>query len=565
LTPVQPSQPFHQPLQRRARSDPEAVALVIVEEDGRHRVVTAGDLHRSARAGARALARHGVERGDLVILVMRHSLELIQAFLATSYRGAIPSIFSFLTPKLDPETWRRGVRRQVTDTGARAIVTSTELGADLRHLPAGGRCRVLDIASLFADAESSPAGGATAPEIESEGGERAAFIQFSSGTTGRQKGVTISHRAVLNNIRARRRVFDLRPDDVVVSWLPLYHDMGLISGLILPLVTGIRSILFSPFDWVRQPGRLFRLIHEYRGTLCWMPNFALNHSLRSVRGRDLEGVDLSCWRLLINGSEPVRQDSMRRFVDRFAAFGFTAEAMVAGYGLAENTVGVSASAPDRPPTVDWIDLHLLQHFDRAVPKSPAEKGATPIVGCGPAYPGTDVCIVDTAGGRLEERHIGEILIRGDSLFSGYYRQPELTASSFTDGWFHTGDLGYLVAGELHICGRTKDLMIVGGRNIHPQDVEAIANDIDGLRPGRSVAFSLPDDRLGSEAIVVVCEPRKPLAGAARDDLERRLRQALVRQLDIVPRTVALVDSGWVVKTPSGKLARTANREKWLRS
>lgn len=550
--------PFLKPFQQRAHTHPDHPALLVFEEDGRRRQVTVGDLHRSSLTGAQALSRLGVEQGDLVILVMRHSLALVQTFLAVSYLGAVPSIFSFLTPKLDPVSWRQGARKLVNEAQARAIVTGAEFEEDLQLLLGGDGCRVIEVESLFAGTEPCS-------EVDLEGGERTAIVQFSSGTTGLQKGVSISHRAILNNVRARSRVFALDPDDVVVSWLPLYHDMGLISGLILPLLTGVRSVLFSPFEWVRRPGRLFQLIHEQRATLCWMPNFALNHSVRSVRESELQGIDLSCWRLLINGSESVRHDSMRRFVARFAPYGFAADAMVAAYGLAENTVGVSASPAERPPSVDWVDTHHLQHSGKAVPKPPRDESATPIVSCGRPYPGTDVIIADSEGCRLPDRHVGEILIRGDSLFSGYHHRPRLTASSFTEDWFHTGDLGYLAAGHLHICGRCKDLMILAGRNIHPQDIEAIANDIESLRPGRVVAFSVPDDRLGSEAIVLICEPRTPLDAAAQSELEMQLRQQLVRRLDLVPRTIAFVDSGWVIKTPSGKLARAANRDKWLRS
>jgi acyl-CoA synthetase (AMP-forming)/AMP-acid ligase II len=557
-----PSGSFLSPLQRRARADPDRPALVVLEEDGRQCEVTVGDLHRSALITARALADLGIQRDELVILVLRHSLELVHGFLGIAYLGAVPSIFPFLTPKLDPASWRQGVHRLVSEAQARAIVTSAEFAEDLRLLLPEDGCPVVEIESLLAaggDAVSADRG------VELEGGERTALLQFSSGTTGLQKGVSIPHRAVLNNIRARCQAFALRDDDVVVSWLPLYHDMGLISGLLLPLLTGIRSVLFSPFDWVRRPARLFQLIHEHRGTLCWMPNFALNHSVRSSRRSDLEGLDLSCWRLLVNGSELVREDSMRRFVRRFEPYGFAPDTMVAAYGLAENTVGVSASLPDRAPTIDWVSLHQLQRDGKAVPNPPGRADSTSIVSCGRPYPGTEISIADSRGCQLPARRVGEVLIRGDSLFSGYHRQPALTADSFTDGWFHTGDLGYLVDGNLHICGRIKDLMILAGRNIHPQDVEAIANEIDEIRPGRAVAFSVPDDRLGSEAIVIVCEPRRSLDAPARSGVEMQLRRELVRRLDIVPRTVAFVDSGWVIKTPSGKLARSANREKWLRS
>ncbi len=546
-----------QPLIERARRDPDRLMLVFIAEDGSARRITAGEFHRDAVAHAHALQRVGIRAEDLVILVLDHSPVLLSAFWGALYLGAIPSIFPFLTEKLDPTLYMERVRILVAHAGARAVITFPAFRERLGALLAGLSCRVLG-------SDEVPFAGDDPPALpEGFDGAKIAFLQHSSGTTGLQKGVALSHRSVLNQIEACSRAIRLGPDDVIASWLPLYHDMGLIAGFVMPLTAGVPLVLMSPFHWVRAPAVLLRAIHEHGATLCWLPNFAFNHCVRTVRERDLEGVDLGRWRVAINCSEPVRHASHELFLARFAPYGFRREALATSYGMAENVFAATQSPVGEPPRVDWIRIGTYQQDHRAVPAEPGSPGAMPMVSCGPPIPGTEIAVIGGDGGRLPERWEGEIVVRGTSLFTGYYKRPDLTAQTMVGEWYRTGDMGYLADGELYVSGRKKDLIIVGGKNIYPQDLEAIANVTPGIYPGRAVAFGVYDEALGTESVVMVCE----VDGGAGPDERRRiaadLRRRVIQQTEVTLGDVRLVGRRWVIKTSSGKIARADNRQRYL--
>lgn len=549
-----------QPLVDRARQKPWQLALVFINEDGSQERVTAQRFHEDALAYGQALQRVGIQADDIVILVLRHSRAVLSSFWGALYLGAVPSIFPFLTEKLDRAIYQERVRALVAHSGARAVLTFPDFEQELCALLKDLDCRVLSTE----DVQPRAATPAAAPVRNVGADGKIAFLQHSSGTTGLQKGVALSHRAVFNQIEAYSRSIGITPEDVIVSWLPLYHDMGLIAGFIMPLVLGVPLVLLSPFHWVRDPARLLWAIHEHRGTLCWLPNFAYNHSVRSVRRRDLEGLNLGHWRMVINCSEPVRHDSQQLFLKRFAPYGFRESALATCYAMAENTFAVTQSVPGEAPCVDWVVSRTLQEEQRAVPATPDAPNATPLVSCGYPIEGTEVIVVNDDGHILPERHIGEIAIRGNSMLSGYYRRPTLTEKAIRDDWYYTGDMGYLADGQLYVSGRKKDLIIVGGKNVYPQDLEAIANQVAGIHPGRAVAFGTFDERLGSEAIVMVCE----LSDAAGDDkkqrIERELRRRITQSTDLTLSDVRLVDRRWLIKTSSGKIARLANRDKYCR-
>jgi len=546
-------------LRQRGTQSPDRRAVTFLNEDGRIEHLTYGQLLRRAQSYARAYLDLGAGPGDLVILVMNHALELIPAFWGALLGGVVPTIFPYQTEKLDADIYRQRVRRLVEQSGAHHVVTFAEFQPALIELFAG-----LEVAVLRADELARPGRDEQATPLPPVGGGQTAFIQYSSGTTGLQKGVVLSHQAALNNIRAIARAVEMRDDDVVVCWLPLHHDMGLITGMMLPILAGIPAVLISPFQWVRDPAVLLKAIHEYRGTLCWMPNFAFNHCARSIRERDLQGLDLSHWRTLIDGGEPVRLDSLRLFTNRFAPLGFRESALGAGYGMAEITGAVCITPMGRPPRVDWVSLRTLQEAQRAEPAPPEEPGSTPIVSSGRLVQGVEAQIVDAQDLPLRERHIGEILVRSNAMLSGYHNRPDLTQQAMNLGWHRTGDLGYMSEGDLFVTGRLKDLIITGGRNVYPEDIEALAATVEGVRPGRAVAFGLPDATLGTEAIVMVCELREAGDQTLELAVERELRRRVTQQLDLALSEVRFVEKGWVVKTPSGKVARSANREKLLR-
>lgn len=571
-------------LAARARERPDDLAIAFVGEDGVVDEITAERFDREARAFAAALAGIGVVPGDVVILVLQHSRTLLAAFWGAMYAGAIPSIFPFLSEKLDAGLYFERVQKLVVTSGAGVVITFPAFEASLRALLADLPCQVLTteaVAPTLAAPIRTEGLEAFAATIGSGGSEALAathgvdwsvcladdiaFLQHSSGTTGLQKGVALSHRAVLNQIVSYGDAIRLTPNDVVVSWLPLYHDMGLIAGFVMPLATGVPLVLMSPFHWVRQPGMLLRAIDRYRATLCWLPNFAYNHIARSVRQRDLEGLDLGSLRAVINCSEPVRYDSHRLLLDRLSAYGLVESALGASYAMAENTFAVTQTAPGRAPIVDWVQRAELQTERRARPIAPHSERATPVVSCGAPIRGTAIRIVDSQGSDLPERRVGEILVRSDCMLTGYHRRPDLTSAAIRDGWYWTGDMGYLAGGELYVSGRKNDLIIVGGKNLYPQDLEAVANTVTGLYPGRNVAFGVPDERLGSEAVVMVCELASPSPGADTDltAIESDLRRRVVQTADVTLADVVLVEGRWLIKTSSGKIARADNRRKYL--
>jgi len=546
------------PLAAHAAREPDREALVLVREDGGSETLGGGALLDAARARSRALAAAGVGRGDVVVLVMGHSRALVTTLLGTLAGGAVPAILAPPSARLDPEFWSRRVRAVAENAAARAVVCDAALRGVLATALAGLRCPVHEAGALD--------GGAGAPVAAPPGPDDVAVLQYTSGTTGLHKGVAHTHRAMLDFIGAKARKLGVTRADVAVNWVPLHHDLGLVSGFLLPLVCGLRTVLLSPLHWARDPGVLFRAVSEHRGTLCWMPNSALAHCARAVRERDLDGLDLRSWRILSSGGEPVRLATMRRFLDRFVPHGFPREALQVGYGMAENVEAVTHTTTPvrRPPTVDWIDGPAMQTAGVAVPAPPGARGAVPVVSCGTPLPGMAVRVVDATGAARPERHVGEVAIRSPTLLTGgYHGRPDLTRAALRDGWLASGDLGYLAGGELFVCGRKKDVIIVGGQNVHAEDVEALADGVPGVAPGRVVAFGVPDERTATDRIVVVCELRDGGEGPPAHAVERELRRRAARELDVTLGTVAFVPPRWIVKTSSGKLARAANREKWL--
>jgi len=550
-----------QPVIERAHRDPNHPTLVMIEQDGQETLVTASQFHQQASAYAQTLQHAGVGPEDLVVLVLKHSQVLLSAFWGALYLGAIPSIFPFLTEKLDPDLYMQRVQTLVANEGAKAVITFPDFKQALSDLLSDVNCLVLSTEDVSQNA--AKADQASGNFWQNPSADKIAFLQHSSGTTGLQKGVALSHRAVLNQISAYSRAIELNASDVIVSWLPLYHDMGLIAGFVMPIVSGTPLVLMSPFHWVRDPKSLLWAIDRHKGTLCWLPNFAYNLIARTARPSYLEGLDLSTWRAVINCSEPVYEHSHRVFLERLEPYGLSENALSVSYAMAENTFAVTQTEVGRPPTLDWVKVSTLQEEKLAVQSSAQVEGVVPMVSCGPAIEGTEIAILDLDGNRLEERQVGEIVLRSDCMLTEYYQRPETTAEAIRDGWYFTGDMGYLADGELYITGRKKDLIIVGGKNVYPQDLEAIANHIPGIYPGRAVAFGLFDERIGSEVIVMVAELQADLDGRTPMEIERELRQQIVAQTEITLADVRLMEERWVIKTSSGKIGRADNRNKYL--
>lgn len=536
----------------------DAIALTFITPDGEESITTR-EFFENAGRYAHALRELGVESGDLIVLVLQHSLEVLYSFWGAIMLGTVPSIFPFLTEKLHPDRYFDSVGKLIQRSGVRAVITYQDLREPLEGVLQGieGLLPLL-IAEDLTDLPHSPDLGNLT--LASDDSNQTAFLQHSSGTTGLQKGVMLSHGAVINQIANYSHALQLQPSDVVCSWLPLYHDMGLIAGFIMPIMQGIPLVLMSPFHWIRAPHILLEAIQRHGGTLCWLPNFAYNFLAMRVRDSHLENLDLSSIRAFINCSEPVRADSHATFFERFKDYGLQESALTACYAMAENVFAVTQTDIGQPAKTEKLDRAVFQEQRQAILTD--SDSALEMVSSGKAVAGTEVKIVDSDGNTLPERHVGEIILHGNSMLTGYYHLPEATQKAIRDGWYFTGDLGYLADGELFVSGRMKDLIIVGGKNIYPQDIETILNEIEGIKAGRTVAFGVFNDKLGTEDIGVVAELEDD-SDEARARIQREVRQRVVQALDVNARYIHLVDAMWLIKTSSGKIARSANRDKFL--
>jgi len=387
------------------------------------------------------------------------------------------------------------------------------------------------------------------------------LLQHSSGTTGLQKGVALSHQAVLNHMDAYTKALRLNADDVIVSWLPLYHDMGLIACFLMPVLMGVPLVLMSPFDWVRAPYRLFQSVSRYKGTLSWLPNFAYNFCAQKVRDRDMEGLDLSSWRIITNCSEPVRWESHQSFYQRFQAYGLRQNVLQCSYAMAENVFGVTQTPSDSTPLTDELDREA--YISERLARPPvADRPSLRMLSSGKPLPNVQIRILDEKGHDLPDRVIGEIALHSNCMLTGYYNRPDVTEKAFKDGWYLTGDYGYTLAGDVFVAGRKKDMIIVGGKNVYPQDLEMLSYEVPGIHAGRAVAFGIFDEKSGTEEVVIVAEVDTEDADE-RQKIADTLRQHITRNSAIALRYAHIVGKKWILKTSSGKTARSANREKFL--
>jgi len=535
-----------------------AVTLQFSTSDDFH--ITIDQLLRSANSYARALSGAGVEPGEVVVLILQHGADLLYAFWGAVLHGAIPSIMPFLTEKLSPERYRADLSALISVTKPAAIVTYPEFELEVRSaLKEGDSVRGVIVSDRLENQSDL--------DFDSLYGfhrkpEDIVLLQHSSGTTGLQKGVALSHQAIFNQLDAYGKSLSLDESDVIVSWLPLYHDMGLIAGFLLPMLSGIHLVLMSPFDWVRAPYKLMHSVSKYRGTLSWLPNFAYNFCAQKIRDRHLEAVDLSSWRAVINCSEPVRMESHQAFYEKFNSYGLKLEALQTSYAMAENVFGVTQSKLGGEPTV--VELDRESFMVERVAKIPIE-GHPPMkmMSSGRPLENVHLKVLDAIGNEVADRVIGEIALQSDCMLTGYYNRDDLTQKAFADGWYLTGDYGFIADGELFVSGRKKDMIIVGGKNVYPQDLEALTYEVPGVHAGRSVAFGMFDEEQGTEEVVIIAEIDSDDADE-QQKIADAVRLHVTKNSAIALRYVKVVDPKWVVKTSSGKTARSANKEKFLK-
>jgi len=533
----------------------EQTCLYFLNTDAEVQQITYARLGMDVQRVAGLLRHQGIQPGELTVLLFPHSYELVVAFFGALACGAVPTIFAYYTPNALTDGYKNRLQTLLRQTGAHHLLTTHLHAAGVRQLVVNQGCQVTAI-------DTPGAAEYACGALDAANAEAPAYIQFSSGSTGTPRGAVISHRAALHNIAAFAHHMGFEAGDVGVSWLPFFHDMGLVTALLVPLLVGGQVVTMPPELWLRRPATLLRAVHTYQGVMTWMPNFAFAHCVRYIREQEVEGVDLSSWRTLGSGGEPVQFETLQRFAERFAAYGLKPTALRPGYGMAENVVAISHTLAHCPFETDWISRANLQTTGRAQPIPPHAPDAQAVVACGQPLPGVEVAILDEGGHACATREVGEIAIRGDSLFSGYFQQPETNATLFKDGWFRTGDRGYLADGQLYVLDRKKDLIISGGKNISPHALETIAQAVLGPELHRVAAFGLYDPLLGTEVPVLVCELRKQLAEAEQERRAAQVQQQVRESCDLLLADLRFVPRGLIEVTTSGKIARAATRENY---
>ena len=517
---------------------------------------TWAELHDEARAMAAVLQQRGVSRGQHVALLGPTTPELVTALQATWLTGATPVVLPLPMRLASLEEFTAATKARIHGADCVAVLIDSDLAPFVEVSPTDPPLYALD------DLVGGPGGPTANDFIRPDYHEDDLFVlQFTSGSTSEPKGVMLPNRVVAANLDAilEAAAVDV-DDDVMVSWLPLYHDMGLVGFCILPMSAGIDLVLGAPQDFMASPGRWMEWISTYGGTATAGPNFSYVLATRALR-RSGQTLDLSRLRIALNGAEPVDPSSVRAFIEAGERHGMRPGAVFPAFGMAEVAIAGCFPEPMVGLTTDIVDAEVLETEHRAEPVDVIHPNAREIVILGRPVPGLEFRVVDPATGRvLGDREVGELQIAGTSVMAGYYKRPDADADSFASGdWLKTGDLAYLVDGQMAMCGRIKDVIIVGGRNVYPQDIERVVGEIDGIRAGNVIAFGTPG-RQGKERVVVVAETR------ASDDQDRIRDEIATRSqaaVGVPCRDVVLVEPGTVPKTSSGKLQRAQCRQLYL--
>jgi fatty-acyl-CoA synthase len=530
-----------------------------LDEDTRE-TVTFGEFRRRARLHAVLLADHGVGVGDRVVVIMPQGIPTMTIFVGAMMLGAVPAILAYPNFKVDPAKYSFGLAGVTANLRARVVVIDQEFPEEmLGHVALGEGTTLVRAGDTTADGRDD--------ELPDPGNQpqSLAFIQHSAGTTGLQKGVALTHVAVLRQLRSLAEVLKIDSgNDRVYSWLPLYHDMGLIACFILPMVCHMPVVMQSPLDWVMHPETMLQILSEYKCTLAWLPNFAFQFVPRRTPPSRWPQYDLSSARALINCSEPVRGTSMDEFYRAFAPIGLKREALQSSYAMAEDVFAVTQSDIHRRSERIWADGQRFRAEHFIAPVAEETPGALSFVSSGRLLPNHEVRIISDTGAVLPQSGVGEILIKSDCMFEGYYNRPDLTSEAIVNGWYHSGDLGFCLDGELYVVGRKKDLLIIGGENIYPQDIEETVCSHPAIHDGRAVAMGLYNPDLGTEEIIVVAEVEQQELLEAPAVLEREIRSRVVASSGVAVRTILLKPPKWIVKSTAGKPARSATREKLLK-
>jgi acyl-CoA synthetase (AMP-forming)/AMP-acid ligase II len=535
-------------LQARAKDSPDALFCRIIAH-GAAQELTCAEALAASRRHAALLARAGVDEGRVVAIVLKHSADLYTAFMGAMLAGCIPTFMPFPSAKQDPDHYWGSHRALFERLEVAAILTYDDNVA-----PLNSNCPGIPV---FTPADAAAV--TDAAEIERHpAAEEIAFLQHSSGTTGLKKGVLLSFGAVAQQLARYAPQLGIAPGDTVVSWLPLYHDMGLIACFMLPLTVGAPIVALDPFEWVTQPGQLFEALNGVDGAYVWLPNFAFHHLVRAVRPEFT--ADLSGVRAFVDCSEPCRLETFELFEAAFRRMGVRWDQFRVCYAMAETVFAITQT-----PRTEGVSAVLVDEAALADGRAEmAQDGASrSVMSVGRPLDDTEVRILvdDLAA---PEGAVGEVAVRAPFLFSGYHLNAELTAAKLKDGWYRTGDLGFLRGGELYILGRTDDLLILNGRNVFAHHVEFTINaEAPSIKAGRCIALGVFSPQVGSQELVIVAELDNSDVDAKA--LQRAVKSIVLDTYGIMPREVMLAPPGWLAKSTSGKIARGRNLDKYLAS
>ena len=523
-------------------SEEKQRGFTFVEEDGNERFIPFSEIYKKSIQRTNVLKSMGFVKGDRIAIILPESKDFILTFFGAVLAGIIPvPIYPPFRP--DIIQYLDTVRHILKASKSNALVTIPMIKGRLKKMPV---TKIIESTELEKDCEIDT----SAEKIDLED---TAFLQFTSGSTSNPKGVIVTHQNIATNVKCfMEEGLKVMPDDVCVSWLPLYHDMGLIGCVFGPTYYNVTVVFMPSLMFIKRTVEWLRLITKYKATISFAPNFA--YGLCASRVKDTSGLDLSSWRVAGCGSEPISHENLINFAKHFKPVNFRENALLAAYGMAESTLAVSFSELEQGIKSESVDTVSLYEEGIAVPKE--EGNCIQIVSCGKPFDSHHLAIVDDNGDKLPERRVGEVVVRGPSVTKGYFENEKDTKNTIKNGWLHTGDQGYISSGDLYVCGRKKELIIIGGKNYYPQDIEWAVNSVKGVRRGNVVAFGM---KYGlTESVVVTAEYR----GTKKKERETKdhIKNAILNKVGIRVDRIELLKPGTLPKTSSGKLQRKKTKD-----
>lgn len=538
-----------------AEKEPKRPHLYIQDETGEETIIRYGQLFEEAQKIASGLYQRGIKPGDTIAIMLPTSAAFFYTFLGTLLAGAIPVP---IYPPFRPDRIEEYAKREAAilqNAQARMLITFSR-AETLSKLLLPFIPSLKEVTTVKRLMEEK---NIALPDLSIEENEPA-LIQYTSGSTGNPKGVLLTHVNMLANIRTIGNSIPLKNTDVAVSWLPLYHDMGLMSWL-ASFYFGIPLTILSPITFLTRPEKWLWTIHYHRATLSGGPNFAYELCVKRINHEDIEGLDLSTWRFAFNGAEAIHPKTLKQFYEKFSRYGFKLDSFAPVYGLAESTVGLTFPKERRIPLIDRVDRSSFEKEKKAVP-STHKRDILEFVACGEPMKNHEIRFVDDNDHEVPERTIGNLQFKGPSSMQGYFNNPTATQKAFHKGWWDSGDLGYRVGNEIFITGRKKDLIIKAGRNLYPEEIENLVSQLPGIRKGCVIAFGIHDSNIGTEKLVIVAETYS-LDKKRKQALHAEIIEKVAIELDIPPDIIILVPPHTIPKTSSGKLQRSACKKTYL--